>query len=65
MRTIRPHFVETQAEALRGYLETGGDLRLWLSSKGFNGPEKVAILRRFRELDGKPHSEPVNLELAL
>ena len=65
MRTLPPRLIEAQAEALWGYLETGGDLRLWLDSKGFNGPKKAAILRRFRELDGEPRPEPVNLELGL
>ncbi len=63
MRTISPHYIEMQAEALQGYLSTGGDLRLWLNSKGFSGREKAAILRRFRELDEK-RLEPVNPELA-
>ncbi len=62
MRNVTPRLIEMQAEALQGYLSTGGTLNLWLGSKGFNSREKAAILRRFRELDEK-RLEPVNPEL--
>ena len=64
MASVPENLIQLQVEGLRGYIETGGDIRLWLGSKGFTGLEKAAILRRFRELDGK-RLTPVNPELEL